>query len=147
MSTMGIVVKPKTLVRIFMDIFQIPRLKHSLEAVGVAALGKVDLVCTLLLQHCLLSLRFQVLLTPHPPCASNGILSHEEVEAFRRFMSQLDQHPTTSTFSFAHSSIYVISLNASLSTSPSSWVIDSGASHHITSMSSMFFIVSHVFKG
>ena len=88
--------------------------------------------------------------TPHahfvPILTSDGILSYEEVKAFRRFVASLDPPPAVFTSTFAHSGTSAYALNASLFAPSSSWVIDSGASHHVTGMSSLFFTY-HVCSG
>lgn len=64
-------------------------------------------------------------------------LSREEIKVFHCFIIQLD--PTTTSISLVeHSGTSTSALNASISTPSSSWVIDSGASHYMTSMSSLF---------
>lgn len=81
---------------------------------------------------------------PTSTTTSNGILSCEMIEVFHWFVAQLDPPLVASTSTFSHSSISTFMPNASSST-PSSWVIDLGALHHITGMSSLFFFY-HVFK-
>lgn len=75
---------------------------------------------------------------PFVSTASDGILSREEVETFRRFMVQLNPPPAASSSCFAQSGTSVSTLSVPLSTPSSSKVIDSGASHYMTSMSSLF---------
>lgn len=69
----------------------------------------------------------------HMPPASpdGGGLFSDEIATFRCFVSQLDYTPTTSTSSFAHLSVLV-------TTPQYSWIIDNGAFHHMTGMSSLF---------
>lgn len=69
--------------------------------------------------------------------ASDELLSREEVKAFHRFVAQLDS-PATSNSMFDHSGISMPVLDASISARSSFWVIDSRASQHMTSMSSLF---------
>lgn len=64
----------------------------------------------------------------------NGVLSNDEIAAFRCFMSQLEPSSSGPTSSFAHPSITATTLCSSSGSCPS-YVIGSGASHHMTGMS------------
>ena len=66
-----------------------------------------------------------------------GGLSKEAVEAFRRLMSRLDTSATASS-SFAHTGNLATTLHASATPSEDPWVIDSGASDHMTGTSPLF---------
>lgn len=72
------------------------------------------------------------------PIAYDGILSCEEVRAFRQFVTQLNHPHATSTSSFAPSISSTSTFNAFISSPSSSWVIDSEASHYMIGMSSLF---------
>lgn len=79
-------------------------------------------------------------LSTQPPLAPSDIggLSSDEITAFRRFVFQLDHSSTTPTSSFAHSSAIAHGLSITVTTPQRSWIIDSGASHHMTGISSLF---------
>jgi hypothetical protein len=66
-----------------------------------------------------------------------GGLSQEEVEALRRFMSRPDT-PTTAASSSALTGNLATTLNAFATPPDDPWVIDFGASDHMTSMSPLF---------
>jgi hypothetical protein len=64
-------------------------------------------------------------------------LSKDEVEALHRLMSRLDT-PATAASSFALTGNLVTALNASATPPDDPWVIDLGASDHMTGMSHLF---------
>lgn len=67
------------------------------------------------------------------------VISSGELAFLRCFMTQMDTSTNNaSTYSVATASIPDFALSASLPTSSVSWLIDSGASHHMTSMSYLF---------
>lgn len=80
-----------------------------------------------------------ITIAPTPNSLYNGRLSREDIEAFCRFISNLEVTPAAPSSSFAASGTSTSALSAYVPTSQSSWIIDSGASHHMTSMSSLFF--------
>lgn len=77
--------------------------------------------------------------TPASPHSRELVtISKEELESIRRLMAQLEGPTTTSTSTFAHSGTSASAYNASLTSFSPSWIIDSGATDHMTGMSSMF---------
>lgn len=81
--------------------------------------------------------------TPPPPASMsssslNGGFSRHEIEAFRRFVSQLDHPSNVRSTSFAYSGTSASALPISISNPQSSKIIDSRASHHMTGVSSFF---------
>jgi hypothetical protein len=66
-----------------------------------------------------------------------GVLSKEEVEALRRLMSRLDT-PATAASSSTLIGNLATALNASSTPPNDSWIIDFGASDHMTGMSPLF---------
>jgi len=73
-----------------------------------------------------------------PPSTTDiGGLSKDKVKALRRLISRLDT-PATTASSSALTGNVATTLNASATPSDDSWVIDSGASDHMTSMSPLF---------
>lgn len=81
--------------------------------------------------------------TPPPPTSMpssslDGGLFIDEIAAFRCFVSQLNHSPNVLSSSFVYSGTTASALSATVSNPPGSWVIDSGASHHMTGMSSSF---------
>lgn len=73
-------------------------------------------------------------------------LSSEEIAAFRRFVSQLDHTFTLPTSSFAHSGTATFALYVSITNPQFSRITDSGTSHHMTNMSSLFTSY-HIYYG
>lgn len=69
--------------------------------------------------------------------SSSESFSSAEMETLRRFMSRLDTS-TGASSSFAHSGNIATSVSAFHSQSRIPWVIDSGASDHMTGVSSVF---------
>lgn len=70
------------------------------------------------------------------------IVPEAEIESMRRFMSQLEgsmmmNHPFRSSFAFTQLGTHATALHVSSTTSPS-WIIDSGASDHMTSLFPLF---------
>ena len=72
--------------------------------------------------------------TPPP---SSPALSSSELDTLRRLMTRLDT-PTTASSSFAHSGNLATSVSAFTSQSRLPWIIDSGASDHMTGSSPVF---------
>ncbi|XP_057478277.1 uncharacterized protein LOC130792540 [Actinidia eriantha] len=64
-----------------------------------------------------------------------GSFSQGEMQALRRLMAQADSSPTITSTYFAHTSI---TANAFTASSSVPWIIDSGASDHMTGCSSVF---------
>jgi hypothetical protein len=73
----------------------------------------------------------------HPSATDMGGLSKDVVEVLCRLISRLDT-PATASSSFALTSNLDTALNASATPSDDPWVIDSGASNHMTGMSPLF---------
>ncbi|GKV53382.1 hypothetical protein SLEP1_g59913 [Rubroshorea leprosula] len=71
--------------------------------------------------------------TPASPHSRELVtISKEELESIRRLMAQLEGPTTTSTSTFAHSGTSASAYNASLTSFSPSWIIDSGATDHMT---------------
>jgi hypothetical protein len=68
---------------------------------------------------------------------NTGGLSKDEVEALRRLMSRLDTLATAASSSALIGNL-ATALNASATPPDDPWVIDSGASNHMTGMSPLF---------
>jgi transposase InsO family protein len=66
-----------------------------------------------------------------------GVFSKEEVDTLCRLMSRLETFVSASSF-LAHTGDLTTALNASATPSDDSWIIDSGASDHMTGISSLF---------
>jgi hypothetical protein len=75
-------------------------------------------------------------LDTHPSTTDMGGLSKDEVEALCRLMSRLDT-PTTASSSALTGNL-AIALNAFATPSNDPWIIDFGASDHMTGMSLLF---------
>lgn len=69
-----------------------------------------------------------------------GHLSREEIEVFQQFLSHLytSSIAPTSSFAVSTSGTSASTLFASISPSQDSWIIDSGASYHMTGISFLF---------
>lgn len=76
--------------------------------------------------------------TPMPNSSSDGSLSREEIEAFCRFVSNLEVTLAAPASSFTTSGTSASALSAFVPTSQSSWIIDSGAPHHMMGILSFF---------
>jgi hypothetical protein len=69
-----------------------------------------------------------------------GVFSKEEVDTLCQLMSQLETFFTTSSF-LAHTGDLTTALNASATPSDDSWIIDFGASNHMTGRSCFLLII------
>lgn len=77
--------------------------------------------------------------TPIPSVLSDDNLSREEIDAFYLFVSQLETPSTTFTsFTNSTSGTSALAFSTFVSTSQDSWIIDAGAFHYMTGMSSLF---------
>ena len=71
-----------------------------------------------------------------------ALFSEGELQTLRRLLARLDTPSTTaSTTFFAHKEIHA---NASTSTASLPWIIDSGATDHMTSCSSFFLFLLYL---
>lgn len=132
---------PRINVGIFMNVHQTWHLAllHIvvlvLVVVVVVSLAN-DIVLTQLLLH---PQELSIMPLVPPPPASHDVytLSNDEIAVFRLFVSQFDHSSMTPT-SFTHSGTITYGFSVSFTTPQSPWIIDSGASYHMISMSSLF---------
>lgn len=76
--------------------------------------------------------------TPTSTDHATSSISWDKIEALRRFMSNLDTSTSSLQTTFAQSGTFAFAFSASVSSPSYSWIIDSGASDHMTGASSFF---------
>lgn len=76
--------------------------------------------------------------TPYAMASLNVSFSCVQIEILRRFMANLEPSTSTFTSSFSQSDALAYAFSASVTAPNNSWIIDSGALDHMTSMPSLF---------